>query len=338
MIFNKSNTGGIELRDLLGFIDKSTNFDRWKTWIELSVRQITQLTGTELYKLADTHYNSENYQAEETESEVPAEGEEPPTPPTYSNAVLDELVRVMQLTNALFAYVKLLPSLDAGHGNSGRKKEIGETERALTAVEAYKDEVNILNLAYEALDQLIAYCEANKITEWTESSVRKLTAELLISNPETFNLYFQLNSVRMFYTLVPIIREVQRLEVVPTISQAKVNDILIALKAETPTEPQKTLIALVQDFIRRPLVLDTMAVALERLNMDVFPDGILQTAIVGSIKEKRIALDESRKSLIASLRKDAAEGWTMLQNELSKGTLAEIYVKVPKEAGAGFRF
>jgi len=331
MIFNKNSNGGTELRDLLGFIDANTNFSRWKTWIELSVRQITQLTGTELYKLADTHYNSANYHAE------------PPTPtpnpePAYSNAVLDELVRVMQLTNALFAYVKLLPSLDAGHGNSGRKKEIGETERALTAVEAYKDEVNILNLAYEALDQLIAYCEANKITEWTESSVRKLTAELLISNPETFNLYFQLNSVRMFYTLVPIIREVQRLEVVPTISQAKVNDILTALKAETPTEPQETLIALVQDFIRRPLVLDTMAVALERLNMDVFPDGILQTAIVGSIKEKRIALDDSRKSLIASLRKDAAEGWTMLQNEFSKGTLAEIYVKVPKEAGAGFRF
>ncbi|HLP05091.1 MAG TPA: DUF6712 family protein [Paludibacter sp.] len=332
MIFNKNNTGGTELRDLIGFIDASTNFDRWKTWIELSVRQITSLTGTELYKLAETHYNSDKYGAQDEDT---TEGE---TAPKYKNSVLTELVRLMQLTNALFAYVKLLPSLDAGHGNSGRKREVGETERALTAVEAYKDEMNILNLAYEAFDQLIAYAEANAITEWTESGIRKLTARLLIQNPETFNLYFQLNSVRMYYTLTPMIREVQMLNVVPVIGTEKLAEILSAISAETPTDPQKELIALAQDYIRRPLALATMAMALQRLNLDVFPDGILQTSVVGSIKEKRVALEESRNGLIQTLKEDAELGWQILQNELNKGVVTEVYVKKPKGIGAGFRF
>ena len=57
MLFNKYHDGGKELRELLGFIDANTNFDKWLTWINLSLRQITELTGTEIFNQAETYYN-----------------------------------------------------------------------------------------------------------------------------------------------------------------------------------------------------------------------------------------------------------------------------------------
>ena len=53
---------------------------------------------------------------------------------------------------AYFAWVKVVPTLDAQHGGSGRQRKLGENEKGLTALQEYKDEMNILNLAYESVD------------------------------------------------------------------------------------------------------------------------------------------------------------------------------------------
>jgi len=332
MIFNNTNNGSKELRELLGFIDSSTNFDKWKTWIGLSVRQITQLTGTALYTIAENHYKSANY--ENTEAKAPAEGQ-----PAYS--VLDELVHRFQLANALFAYVRLLPSLDAGHSNGGRKKTLGDTERALTAVEAYKDESNILNLAYEAMEALIEYAETNKINEWITSPARKTTETLLIQNAETFNQYFRLNSVRMFYTLVPMISDVQRQHIAPATGTQLITDMLAAQSATTPTDAQKKLIVVLKDHIRPAMVASTMALALERLPIEIFPEGLLQTQVIGTVKEKLAANEETRKNMIASFTADFQRKMSAMQDQISliNGTTPEeVHIIEPKPVGSGFRF
>lgn len=46
---------------------------------------------------------------------------------------------------AYFAWVKVVPTLDAQHGGSGRQRKLGENEKGLTALQEYKDEMNILN-------------------------------------------------------------------------------------------------------------------------------------------------------------------------------------------------
>ena len=323
MLFNKYQDGGKELRELLGFIDANTNFDKWLTWINLSLRQITELTGTEILKQAETYYNQNSFGSRPEENEY-------------------LLVKKFQLANALFAYVKMIPSLDAGHGNDGRKKGIGENEKELTALEQYKDEANILNLAYEALEDLLIFLEEQRFEAWENAPVKKMLESLVITKLSEFNEYFTLGSYRMFFTMLPMIREVQEMKVVPVVTRTRMTALLEAMKAAEPTDEQKELLVMLP-LIRRPLVLASLALALKRLPVEVLPDGIVQTQITGSIREKRIASKEATRAVIDSLTDDANAAFAILQDYvagLDGENLTERYVVPPsqKEGVKGFLF
>lgn len=323
MLFNKYNEGGKELRELLGFIDANTNFDKWLTWINLSMRQITDITGTEIYKQAETYYKQLDFDFRSEEKEY-------------------LLVKKFQLTNALFAYVKMIPSLDAGHGNDGRKKGIGENEKELTALEQYKDEANILNLAYEALEDLLIFLEEQNFEAWEKAPVKQMLKSLVITKLSEFNEYFTLGSSRMFFTMLPMIREVQEMKVVPAITRTRMTALLEAMKAAEPTDEQKELLEMLP-LIRRPLVLASLALAIKRLPVEVLPDGIVQTQIIGSIREKRIASKEATRAVIDSLTDDANAAFAILQDYvtgLDGENLTERYVVPPsqKDGVKGFLF
>ena len=323
MLFNKDFNGGSELRELLGFIDANTNFDKWLTWINLSVRQITDITGTEIYKQAEIYYLKDEYGLDLEDKEY-------------------LLVKKFQLTNALFAYVKMIPSLDAGHGNDGRKKGIGENEKELTALEQYKDEANILNLAYEALEDLLNYMEEQSFEAWEKAPVKQMLKSLVITKLSEFNEYFSLGSSRMFFTMLPMIREVQEMKVVPAVTRTRMTALLEAMKAAEPTDEQKELLEMLP-LVRRPLVLASLALAIKRLPVEVLPDGIVQTQITGSIREKRIAAKEASRAVIDSLTDDANAAFSVLQDYvagLEGKDLTERYVVPPsqKDGVKGFSF
>ena len=323
MLFNKYQDGGKELRELLGFIDANTNFDKWLTWINLSLRQITELTGTEILKQAETYYNQNSFGIHPEENEY-------------------LLVKKFQLTNALFAYVKMIPSLDAGHGNDGRKKGIGENEKELTALEQYKDEANILNLAYEALEDLLIFLEEQRFEAWENAPVKQMLKSLVITKLSEFNEYYTLGSSRMFFTMLPMIREVQEMKVVPAVTKTRMTALLEAMKAAEPTDEQKELLEMLP-LIRRPLVLASLALAIKRLPVEVLPDGIVQTQITGSIREKRIAAKEASRAVIDSLTDDANAAFSVLQDYiagLEGEDMTERYVAPPsqKDGVKGFLF
>ncbi len=79
---------------------------------------------------------------------------------------------MVQQSVALFTWLKIIPTLDAQHGNTGRQKRLGEHEKGLTALQEYKDEANILSQAYESVDALIAYLEQEKFDFWIQSPKR----------------------------------------------------------------------------------------------------------------------------------------------------------------------
>ena len=323
MLFNKYQDGGKELRELLGFIDANTNFDKWLTWINLSLRQITELTGTEILKQAETYYNQNSFGSHPEENEY-------------------LLVKKFQLTNALFAYVKMIPSLDAGHGNDGRKKGIGENEKELTALEQYKDEANILNLAYEALEDLLIFLEEQRFEAWENAPVKQMLKSLVITKLSEFNEYYTLGSSRMFFTMLPMIREVQEMKVVPAVTKTRMTALLEAMKAGEPSDEQKELLEILP-LVRRPLVLASLALAIKRLPVEVLPDGIVQTQITGSIREKRIASKEASRAGIDSLTDDANAAFAILQDYvagLDGENLTERYVVPPsqKDGVKGFLF
>ena len=182
------------------------------------------------------------------------------------------------------------------------------------------------------MEDLIMFCEEKQIAEWIDSDVKKATRTLLIPDCKTFDFAYKLSSVRMFYSIIQIISEVQRKFIVPVITKDRLDFILQAIMAQTPDDDQQKYIDLRNDYILSPLTLKTMSLALERLPIEVLPEGLVQINIIGNIKEKRIAQEATRKSMIASLDRDYADALLRLQNMISQleNPDVDIYVPIPK--------
>ena len=275
-IFDKDNNGTAELVEALGMIDAGTDFSKWKPYIPLSVRRLTTIVGPEVYdKTLEFYYSTK------------------PNPETEEK--YKTLLLMMQQSVALFTWLKIIPTLDAQHGNTGRQKRLGENEKGLTAIQEYKDEINILNLAYESVDALIAFLDREEFDFWMNSENKKAINQLLIRSKEEFDIYYTIGSHRLFLTLAPIIREMQERYIIPIITRKRYEQLL------SGDEPGEGFI----DAVCRPLALLTMQKAIERLPVEVLPDGVVQVQQVGTVKEKIKAEAEARKAVSKSLGDDA---------------------------------
>lgn len=285
MIFDKNSNGTAELVEALGMIDSATDFSKWKPYIPLSVRRLTSIVGPEVYENTLEYYHSDE--------------PDPETEDKYKTLLL-----MVQQSVALFTWLKIIPTLDAQHGNTGRQKRMGENEKGLTAIQEYKDETNILNLAYESIDALIAYLDKEKFDFWLNSEKKKAINQLLIRSKEDFDIYYMIGSHRLFLTLVPIIREMQDRYIIPIITRRRYEQLL------SGEEPEEGFI----DAVCRPLALLTMQKAVERLPVEVLPDGVVQVQQVGTVKEKIKAEAEARKAVAKSLENDAEKDLVALQD------------------------
>ena len=284
-IFDKNNNGTEELIEALGMIDSATDFSKWKPYIPLSVRRLTAIIGPEVYeKTLEFYYSTKP---------------DPETEDKYKTLLL-----MMQQSIALFTWLKIIPTLDAQHGNTGRQKRFGENEKGLTAIQEYKDETNILNLAYESVDALIAYLDKEKFDFWLNSEKKKAINQLLIRSKETFDLYYLIGSHRLFLALIPIIREMQDRYIIPIITRKRYERLLSG--NEIPEG--------FSDAVCRPIALLTMQKAVERLPVEVLPDGVVQVQQIGTVKEKIKAEAEARKAVSKSLGDDAAKDLISLQD------------------------
>lgn len=285
MIFDKNSNGTEELVEALGMIDSATDFSKWKPYIPLSVRRLTSIVGPEVYENTLEYYHSDE--------------PNPETEEKYKNLLL-----MVQQSVALFTWLKIIPTLDAQHGNTGRQKRMGENEKGLTAIQEYKDETNILNLAYESVDALIAYLDKEKFDFWLNSEKKKAINQLLIRSKADFDIYYMIGSHRLFLTLVPIIREMQDRYIIPIITRSRYEQLL------SGDELSEGFI----DAVCRPLALLTMQKAVERLPVEVLPDGVVQVQQVGTVKEKIKAEAEARKAVSKSLENDAEKDLVALQD------------------------
>lgn len=310
-IFNKNEAASKELVAALGMIDIETDYSKWSPYIPLSVRKLTTIVGPEVYDNAVLFY----------EKETPGEKEL-------------ELIKMVQQSIALFTWVKIIPTLDAQHGKAGRSKRLGDNQTGLTALQEFKDEANIMNLAYESVDALVAFLDSERFDFWLSSSKKKALNQLLIKSKEQFDEYYTIGSHRLFLTLIPIIREVQDRSIIPVITQARFKKLL-----DTDVS-----LADIERAVCRPLALLTMQKAIQRLPIEVLPDGIVQVSQVGSIKQKEKAEAEARKTVAASLGEDAASDLRVLTDliaELDKAPEVvdtDLHISKPSVQTKGITF
>lgn len=275
MLFNKDNHGAAEIVAVLGLIDDRLPFDKWAPIIPLGLRDLKAIIGGDVLAAIDALYRAA----------------EPPS------AAMAEVVRLAQQAAAMFTWLRVIPTLEAQHGSAGRGKRLGENEHGLTAAQEFKDEDNIRSMAYEAVDALIEILDTVPADFWQNSEKCKGRQELLIRDKETFDRYYIIGSHRLYVTLMPIIREVQDAQIIPIITRPRYEALI---------QGDESLTQLLIDQVRRPLALLTMKKAVERLPVEVLPEGIVQVQQSATVRDKLRAEKSARDAVAASLGSDAA--------------------------------
>ena len=277
ILFNRDGRGAEELVGCIGMIGQGIEFETWEPILPLGIADVAAIIGREpVEKLAEFYENG----CEPDEGDFPA-----------SCAVA--LLRLQQAV-AYFTWIKIIPTLDAGHDTNGRSKRLGENERGMTALQEFKDEENVKRLAYEYVDLLVESLDRGLYKWWTGSERYRLREGLLVRNKETFDMFYMTGSHRLFVTLLPIMREVQGVAVAPVLGEYLGK--LLANEEEAVSK--------LYDTAARALVLLTMKKAVERLPVEVIPEGIVQVQQSQPVKQRLKAEKEAREAVAISLGAD----------------------------------
>lgn len=338
MLFNKSNTGIDELKELTGFLYAYNNFSNISTDIELAQEDLTRVIGADVMELAETHYLSADYEQPTPEPEEPAEPEDPelPTPPgggepippgagedeesdpQPSNELLTALVKRIQLPLAYYAIHSFSQNADISHEDSGRKVKIdSEREKLPWEWMLEKDERAILTKAHRTTDRLIAFLDNNidYLPAWKNGDARKAIKGQFFQSAEQFNAVYPIDSSRRFFLHIqPFIAEAERKHIAPVLAN-RYSEIKTALAAGTYDDTNNLL-----PLIRVPLALFAMSIAVDRLAIEVLPDGVYQNITSDRLTQqaKYPAIKEQKRELAAQILKDAQTELKYLQQALIK--------------------
>lgn len=283
-LFNVIDAGSSEIVNAVGLISSDVDFSKWEPVLPLGIRDVVAIIGPEpVEALADLYASG-----------------------TEQGCTEERAIKALQQAVAYFTWLKIIPTLDAQHDSTGRSRRLGENEKGLTALQEFKDEQNILRLAYEATDSLIEIMDSEAFDFWTSSKKYKQRSGLLIQSKEEFDEYYHIGSHRLFVTLLPIIREVQGAQIAPVLGKKYLSDLLSGdddVIVDTLKEPAARAVALL-----------TMQKAIERLPVEVIPEGVVQIQQSQPVNSRLKAEQAARAAVAASLGADAKKYIENLQD------------------------
>lgn len=291
-LFNVQADGSSEITAAIGLISNDVDFSKWEPVLPLGIRDVTAIIGPEPVKALADFYAGNT---------APGEDGSPGTVAA---------LKYLQQAVALFTWLKIIPTLDAQHDGTGRSRRLGENEKGLTALQEFKDEQNILRLAYEATDALIETMDREAFPFWTESRKYNLRKGLLIQSKEEFDEYYNIGSHRLFVTLLPIIREVQGAQVAPVLGRKYLTLLLSGEDSE--------ITDLLKEPAARAVALLTMQKAIERLPVEVIPEGVVQIQQSQPVNSRLRAEQSARAAVAASLGADAKKYIENIQDTVAQ--------------------
>lgn len=293
MLFNKNNTGSLELRELTANYYANNDFRKIEGEIELATDELAQLIGTPLIELAEKYYNH----SEEKSSDV-------------------DLVRKVQRPIAIIATLRLYQKNDLSHEDDGRKFKTATdgSEKLPWEWQLDRDDALHLEEYYKAVDVLIRYLNKKQPEEWTKSDLYKSAQTLIIRNGLDFEKYFPIDrSERTFMLLLPFIREVQQL----TVKRAYGAAAWEALLAENQVPETDAHFAAC-----KAVALLAMSMALRRLSLGVIPGGIIRRFVAesGMSESEPASLNDVER--IAGWMADDAAIWIDEMKRARDGSLS----------------
>lgn len=314
-LFNRDGDGSSEIVEAVGLISNSIAFDKWEPVLPLGIRDVAAIVGNEPVEALARFYEN----GEITDEEFP---------PMATTALC-----YLKQAVAFFSWLKIIPTLDAQHDEGGRSRHLGENEKGLTALQEFKDEENITRLAYEATDALVETLDRGAFSFWINSRKYRQREGLLLRSKEDFDEYYNIGSHRLFVTLLPIIREVQGAEVAPVLGKKYMTALL---------DGDEEVSAVLREPASRAVALLSIKKAVERLPVEVIPEGIVQIQQSQPIKSRLKAEQSARASVAASLGADATRCLDRLQQLVAEldaaGAGSEVYLSGPIVHSKGMTF
>lgn len=237
----KDDTGNVEIKELLGFLDVAIPYKNLKAKIKTATNDVIALIGKATYDLAVTEYKKE---AEKNE----------------------DLIFAVRYPIAIQAYRKYAPHNDVAHTSEGRLNRLEDNQKSAFQWQVDNDNDALEKSYYEALDDLIIYLDDN-IDSWKETDQYKKTKSLFIANSTEFDDIFPIgNSRLLFLKLAPGIRLCENNEIVARVGK----ELFTSLKADPSTDTE-----IVQK-IKEACVYSSLAWAMRRMSVKLFPEGVLQ--------------------------------------------------------------
>lgn len=311
-LFDHYGRGSEELVAALGLISTGISFDKWTPLLPLGIRDVKAIVGADVVDTIIGYYEHET------------------CPDCLTTAL-----QYLQKSVAYFTWLKVIPTLDAQHDESGRSRRLGENEKGLTALQEFKDEENIRRLAYESVDALVEELDRVKPDFWTTSAKYAARSGLLIRSREDFDEYYVIGSNRLFVTLTPIIREIQDTVVAPVLGPKCLAALLGGERTGT--------YGLINATACRAIALLTIRKAVERLPVEVIPEGVVQVQQSQPVKSRLKAEQAARVAVAASLGADAQTYLHYLQQLVATldntgSEPAETYIPGPIVHSKGMTF
>ena len=213
-----------------------------------------------------------------------------------------KLVKSAVLMKALIIY---LPTGDLNIGNNGRTMRRDDNNVSAFQWQIEKHDDSLERIYYRSLDRLLKFM----FKKGMDIDVMKYNyKDLVINSLNIFESHFNIESSHLLYfKLIPAIREAEKLEILPRTGA----DIF----QEVKSDPKSDLAFLVQKCI----VNYAMAWGINKLNLQLFPKGVLQNESEGSKGyAKKSADGVQRQGLAISFNNDLDRDLKALEKEISK--------------------
>lgn len=296
MLFNKDGKGNEELFALSGNFHSGSTFTVIDAEVAAATRNVSAIVGASVIQLAERYYVKQFMTAEET-----------------------EFVDMVRRPIAFLAIANYSKATIVSHGKTGRRMVAGDNEKIPFEWMIDRDDREMRERYYRALDALFNYLSEGDYPEWKNSEAYKKSSGCLITNlAQMEEVYPVDHSQYTYFALLPLMLEKQR--------------VLSGLVG--PDGYERILSdsdGVLLPNARKYIVLKALVAALKRWSISVFPTEVARQfapSYQGN-RENRTATLEEIEWTISKLEEEIADAQAELVAELS-GNPYEGFPLIPK--------
>lgn len=238
-----------QFKSALGFVDSDIKFVKIKPDLMVATRNLIEIIGEPTY--IGIVANSISTDSKDT--------------------TLDEFAKNAV---AISAYVLHAPVNDLAHTPNGRRMRSSGDEKTPFEWMVEKDNDNLQRRSNRAIDTLIKYMDES-FDVWKESEVYAKSFNSYIRSVAEFNPFYLLESRYLLLKLTSAINRCEKRLILPRIG--KELNTQLKLERKTPPDEENVFNQELTRLIQEVCAFYSLSWALPRLQLNLFPDGILQS-------------------------------------------------------------